>query len=113
MISKLKKLDLNISSILLIVAIVFGILLPVVFKLPDWTVVIVVAIYILVYVLWEGILFAIRYAIDYISKEFKDTVTAIYDGSKDEENLREQHNNRMSDEENSYNDNGVNVVLRK
>lgn len=113
MISKLKKLDLNISSILLIVAIAFGILLPVVFKLPDWTVAIVVATYILVYVLWEGILFAIGYAIGYISTEFKDTVTIIYDGSKDEENLQEQHNNGMSDEENSYNDNVVNVVLRK
>lgn len=113
MISKLKKLDLNISSILLIVAIAFGILLPVVFKLPDWTVVIVVAIYILVYVLWEGILFAIGYAINYISTEFKDTVTAVYSDSEDEKTLQEQHDNEMTDEENSYNYKGVNVVLRK
>lgn len=113
MISKLRKLDLIISSILLIAAITLGVLLPVVFKLPDWTAVIVVAVYIFAYVLWEGILFAIVYAINYISTEFKDTVTAVYDGSKDEENLREQHNTGMSDEENSYNDNGVNVVLRK
>lgn len=113
MISKLRKLDLNISSTLLIVAIVFGVLLPVVFKLPDWTTTIVVAVCIFIYILWEGILFAIGYAIDYISTEFKDTVTVIYDGSKDEENLREQHNNGMTGEENSYNDNGVNVVLRK
>lgn len=113
MISKLRKLDLTISSILLIAAIALGVLLPVVFKLPDWTAVIVVAVYIFAYVLWEGTLFAIVYAINHISTEFKDTVTAIYDGREDEENLREQHNNGVSDEENIYNDNGVNVVLRK
>lgn len=113
MISKLRKLDLNISSILLIAAIAFGVLLPVVFKLPDWTAVIVVAVYIFAYILWEGILFAIVYAINYISTEFKDTVTAVYSDSEDEETLQEQHDNEMTDEENSYNCKGVNVVLRK
>lgn len=113
MISKLRKLDLAISSILLIAAIALGVLLPVVFKLPDWTAVIVVAVYIFAYVLWEGVLFAIIYAINYVSTEFKDTVNAIYNNSEDEETLQEQHNNGTTDEENIYNDNGVNVVLRK
>lgn len=113
MISKLRKLDLTISSILLIAAIALGVLLPVVFKLPDWTAVIVVAVYIFAYILWEGILFAIVYTINYISTEFKDTVTAVYSDSEDEKTLQEQHDNEMTDEENSYNYKGVNVVLRK
>lgn len=113
MISKLRKLDLTISSILLIAAIALGVLLPVVFKLPDWTAVIAVAAYIFAYILWEGVLFAIVYAMDYISTNFKDTVTAIYNGSEDEETLQEQHNIKIADEENSYNCDGVNVVLRK
>lgn len=113
MISKLRKLDLTISSILLIAAIALGVLLPVVFKLPDWTAVIVVAVYIFAYVLWEGILFAIIYAINYISTEFKNTVTTVYNDSEGEENLQKQHDNGTTDEENSYNYKGVNVVLRK
>lgn len=113
MISKLRKLDLTISSILLIAAIALGVLLPVVFKLPDWTAVIVVAAYIFAYILWEGVLFAIVYAINYISTKFKNTATAVYNDVEDEETLQEQHNNKTVDEENSYNCDGVNVVLRK